>query len=1325
MRRALIPIVLAMLALPVAAQTVAIRTSRPRVFADSAALAAAAAKKTGTAGQQALYNAYVSYVNTYCKATDPIAVGNQNCAEYVAGLYAMDPTTWASRVPQICQWIDFQVSRIDANNGYLDSDADLRSGNAVRWNMPRIAHAWDAIGGACDATVTANIRYAGTRTWELKNVNSTEVDGKWLAYKKPHMIANNIGVGEFAAVALLGIALYDPDEYPAPATTWLPEILSLTRSMALPCLNNSTAVKPYESCFGGSWPEGMSEYAPETAYFFLELIDLWRVGTTNVDLWPEVTGGFLRYMADWSFHGLSPAGAPGTHATLYQSWLYRDVTASGTGNNYYGFLWRIWREMYRRLDYQFARQGDTTYKAYSQFYLKTIMPWMYLDAARNLNFTMDIAYFEDPDSAGTDWRGVLGLNHVTPFMVLSRSDWTADATWVGAMAMQEGGDHMHGDSGHFQIYRKGKWLAREIPGWLDMLNNSPTSLHNALTLDWHGTFSGASRYGGKFYDETIWPRMVRTASGYRAKCVEARSYCAAEMDLTPAYRFKGNLITHDITSVRRHWLYLKPDITVVADRIKYVGTLQAQSIFHVQSEKGAATIDGNRATISNATQRLHVNVVEPASPSFTTSRLNYCRVMGARKISASTADVFLDCGHGYPVGSACTITGATGEWSALNATWTVALPSSPTPGLGFSDGVAYNGERIRVTATDAFAGVTGAFPAALVGVPVTNRAKNTYWNDPDLLPAAITTRILHDPYRLDVVADYANEHGFLVVLEGADSTDTPITVTRRSGTASFASSFTQDGTAYVVAAPSGASVVLPMTYTVPAGSATNIVMGLASSTTYNVAVADGTVTIDATGSGNDIQSDEMGLLYFDSDSATSPLAFGSPASVPGGQVNAAYTNTTMACIGGTLPYAWDLSSGTLPTGMTLGESTGVLGGTPTQSGTFSITVRCTDDATDTATRAFSLVISAVPLVVTESPLSAGTVGAAYSASLVAQGGTEPYTWASQGTLPPGLALSSAGVLSGTPTTAGSWTFEGCATDSAVSPQTDCGPFAVTIQAVSATLEIVQTSLPTPEYGRPYAGMVTGVGGEGSAAYAWSISSGSLCSWATATETGPSNGNQYVIGGTAETLESCTFTVQLSDGVANTTREFTLTPVRTSKVTIRSVVAGGTTALIRAGYSVTTIQHGGDYAPALSQHQSCTATVYDAGLTAVSTATVASGAAYRDYLVTGLTASTAYTAVVDCGYYTSASYSFTTRSAATGTKTVTLSSGAHSTATHARLQYGATSGLGSQTDLTACGSGCTLSITGLTAETPVYVRKVFADSGGNVIATGAIAVHIPR
>lgn len=69
------------------------------------------------------------------------------------------------------------------------------------------------------------------------------------------------------------------------------------------------------------------------------------------------------------------------------------------------------------------------------------------------------------------------------------------------------------------------------------------------------------------------------------------------------------------------------------------------------------------------------------------------------------------------------------------------------------------------------------------------------------------------------------------------------------------------------------------------------------------------------------------------------------------------------------------------------------------------------------------VTSNYPLVITTLSLPSATVGSSYSGTLNASGGIAPYTWTViSGALPPGLSLSTSGVISGTPTTAGTYNF---------------------------------------------------------------------------------------------------------------------------------------------------------------------------------------------------------------------------------------------------------------------------------------------------------------
>src|SRR5205807_84729 len=137
-------------------------------------------------------------------------------------------------------------------------------------------------------------------------------------------------------------------------------------------------------------------------------------------------------------------------------------------------------------------------------------------------------------------------------------------------------------------------------------------------------------------------------------------------------------------------------------------------------------------------------------------------------------------------------------------------------------------------------------------------------------------------------------------------------------------------------------------------------------------------------------------------------------------------------------FTWRVVAGHLPAGLKMAKFFGVesteITGTPTKVETSTFTIQVQDGAGDTAQQAFSLTINPpLPLVVNTPSgcCSPGTVGTPYSVQFFAVGGVQPYTWALvAGQFPPGLSLAKNGLLSGTPTTAGTFTFTVQVTDKA-------------------------------------------------------------------------------------------------------------------------------------------------------------------------------------------------------------------------------------------------------------------------------------------------------
>jgi hypothetical protein len=164
-----------------------------------------------------------------------------------------------------------------------------------------------------------------------------------------------------------------------------------------------------------------------------------------------------------------------------------------------------------------------------------------------------------------------------------------------------------------------------------------------------------------------------------------------------------------------------------------------------------------------------------------------------------------------------------------------------------------------------------------------------------------------------------------------------------------------------------------------------------------------------------------------------PLVIVTTGGLPNGTVNAAYPLFTLQKLGGASPYTWALASGSLPPGILLDPATGVIAGTPTQSGTFSFAVRLTDSQPVSVTSGTLSITIAPPLVITTTgDLTGGRVNIDYSYQLVATGGRTPYTWAlatGSGPLPTGLILNATtGVISGRPTATGTFAFTVSVTD---------------------------------------------------------------------------------------------------------------------------------------------------------------------------------------------------------------------------------------------------------------------------------------------------------
>lgn len=188
-----------------------------------------------------------------------------------------------------------------------------------------------------------------------------------------------------------------------------------------------------------------------------------------------------------------------------------------------------------------------------------------------------------------------------------------------------------------------------------------------------------------------------------------------------------------------------------------------------------------------------------------------------------------------------------------------------------------------------------------------------------------------------------------------------------------------------------------------------------------------TTTIDCPGGGSfdytippgtylgqsQVEADELAASYLEDQAFENLLCIDS-SEIADSCINQPYS-ASLAASGGSAPYEWNVTDGSLPTGLTLDPFSGSISGTPTAAGSYTFTITVSDQVFNSQSKQFTISV----FQISPATFPSGIVGTAYSKAVSVSPALGALTLV--GSLPPGLTFSGS-AISGTPTLKGTYNF---------------------------------------------------------------------------------------------------------------------------------------------------------------------------------------------------------------------------------------------------------------------------------------------------------------